>query len=99
MSVATHGPARMRFDLSVIKVPDHELEQQAISRLSENAHFRAHLNWLEFKCHEGCLYIYGRLPSYYLKQLLQAALREVPGVRSISNEVRVVSYTGLSSTA
>jgi hypothetical protein len=32
----------------------------------------------------------GRLPSFYLKQLLQEAVRGVPGVTSIDNQVDVV---------
>jgi osmotically-inducible protein OsmY len=33
----------------------------------------------------------GRVPSYYMKQLAQAAVLDVPGVRDLRNDVLVVS--------
>jgi osmotically-inducible protein OsmY len=33
----------------------------------------------------------GRVPSYYMKQLVQAVAMEVAGVRELRNEVQVVS--------
>ncbi len=39
----------------------------------------------------------GGVPSFYLKQLLQELLRGIEGVKSIVNDVDVVSATGLSS--
>ena len=42
------------------------------------------------ECHEGVLTLQGRVPSYYLKQLAQALLSELPGVAQIDNRVEVV---------
>jgi len=39
----------------------------------------------------------GRVPSFYLKQILQTWLRRLDGVEQIDNQVDVVSATGLSS--
>jgi osmotically-inducible protein OsmY len=35
----------------------------------------------------------GRVPSYYMKQLAQAAAMDVPGVRELRNDVDVVRST------
>ncbi len=39
----------------------------------------------------------GRVPTYYMKQLLQSRLTDIDGVDWIDNEVDVVSSVGLSS--
>jgi hypothetical protein len=39
----------------------------------------------------------GRLPTFYLKQLVQETIRHIPGVQSIHNEISVVSAAGMSS--
>jgi hypothetical protein len=43
------------------------------------------------------LVIRGRVPTFYLKQLLQDALKEIEGVRRLDNRVEVVAVQGLSS--
>ena len=43
------------------------------------------------------LVIRGRVPTFYLKQLLQDALKQIEGVRRIDNRVDVVAFDGLSS--
>jgi hypothetical protein len=39
----------------------------------------------------------GRLPTFYLKQLVQEAVRHVPGVQHVRNLIDVVSADGISS--
>jgi hypothetical protein len=39
----------------------------------------------------------GRVPSFYLKQVLQTILMRVEGVGVVDNQVDVVSCDGLSS--
>ena len=46
---------------------------------------------------DGVLTIRGRLPSFYMKQILQTLLRDLDGVKRINNQTDVVSATGLSS--
>jgi hypothetical protein len=53
---------------------------------------------LEIECCEAKLIVNGKLPSFYLKQVLQTILRDVSGVRRIDNRVNVTSSNGLSST-
>ena len=76
--------------------PDREIVALAATDLAEHFHFRRHLDGIEIDCQGGALSVSGKLPSYYLKQLLQTVLREIPGVKRINNQVSVVSSTGLS---
>jgi osmotically-inducible protein OsmY len=41
--------------------------------------------------HQGMLTLRGRVPSYYLKQLAQALLRQVEGVCHLNNQLDVVA--------
>jgi hypothetical protein len=45
----------------------------------------------------GTLTLEGRVPTFYLKQILQTILRDIDYVQRIANDVDVVSSTGLSS--
>lgn len=77
---------------------DCEIVQQAASDLAEHFHFRRHLAGIVIDSQSGELHVSGNLPSYYLKQLLQTVLREVPGVKRINNQVAVVASTGLGGS-
>lgn len=46
---------------------------------------------------DGVLRLTGKVPSFYLKQVLQEWMRGAEGVRRIQNDVDVVSAQGLSS--
>ena len=41
--------------------------------------------------HEGTLFLSGKVSTYYLKQLAQETVREMPGVNEISNRIEVSS--------
>jgi osmotically-inducible protein OsmY len=41
---------------------------------------------------DGSVILRGRVASYYLKQAAQAALRELPGVIEVRNELVVLSH-------
>jgi hypothetical protein len=45
----------------------------------------------------GILIITGRVPSFYLKQLVQEALSDIEGVQGIENRIDVVNQAGRSS--
>ena len=66
-------------------------------RLAKSCHFSRH--WREITCEyeEGVLTLSGRVPSFYLKQVLQTALKDIPGVTRVDNQVDVVAPRGLSS--
>jgi hypothetical protein len=55
-----------------------------------------HSGYLELRnvscdIHEGVLTLRGRVPSYHLKQLAQAILREIEGVLEMNNQLDVVA--------
>ena len=59
-------------------------------RLEQHPHFRGRTSLLEIELVEGATVLSGRLPSYYLKQLLQEAVRLMPGVVDIDNRVLIM---------
>lgn len=67
------------------------------SQLAQSCHFTRHWREIDCKFCSGVLTLRGRVPSFYLKQILQSILKDVPGVRRIDNRVDVVSSAGLSS--
>lgn len=54
-------------------------------------------SFVEFEYDQGRLTLCGRVPSFYLKQMLQELLRDIEHVRQIENHVDVVNSNGLSS--
>ncbi len=75
-----------------------DLVDLARSELSHHDHFRYHTNSITLESQDGHLVITGRLPSFYLKQMLQTVLSTLPEVQQIDNRIDVVSCHGLSST-
>ena len=65
--------------------------------LAEKCPYAFCFNQVTFSYSHGVLTLEGRLPSFYLKQVLQTLLRDLDGVTRIVNRVDVVSATGLSS--
>jgi hypothetical protein len=69
---------------------------RAYQQLESHPSFHHHCQTVRIMCIEGRLVLTGQLPSFYLKQLLQEALRglEAP----IDNQIDVVCSDGVSST-
>ncbi len=59
-------------------------------QLEQNPHFRGRTRLLEIESIGGSVVISGRLPTYYLKQLLQEAIKRIPDVERIDNQVEVL---------
>jgi hypothetical protein len=68
--------------------------------LEEHTHFRGRVAQFEitYRLDDETLVVRGFVPSFYLKQMLQTALRQIDGVYAVDNQVEVVSLDGLSST-
>ena len=98
MEMPISGTALENTEISANIEHDREIAHRATFHLAQHVHFRGYLGCLEIDCREEKLIINGKLPSFYLKQVLQTILRDVPGVRQIDNRVNVASATGLSST-
>jgi hypothetical protein len=74
-----------------------DLTSLARDHLEQHPHFRGRLAGLRIEHRGRTLFLSGRLPSFYLKQLVQEAVRYLPGVGQIRNEIDVVSASGVSS--
>lgn len=57
--------------------------------LEQSQLFRGRSQLIRIDESSGRLLLEGRLPSYYLKQMLQTLLRDVEGVEQIDNQVTV----------
>ena len=73
------------------------MEELARRRLAEACSYAFCFNQVTFRYVQGVLILRGRVPSFYLKQVLLTLLRDLEGVEHIDNQVEVISATGLSS--
>lgn len=62
-------------------------------RLEQHPHFRGRASLLQIELFEGTIVLSGCLPSYYLKQLLQEAIRPLLGLVGIDNQVLIMGAT------
>lgn len=74
-----------------------ELCTLARQLLIRHPHFRGRENGVKIQQEGRNLFLYGCLPSFYLKQLVQEAVRRVPGVQNVFNQIDVISPDGVSS--
>jgi BON domain len=74
-----------------------DLTTLARHHLDRHPHFRGRLTGLRIEHRGRTLFLSGRLPTFYLKQLVQEAVRHLPGVGRVRNEIDVVNPTGVSS--
>jgi hypothetical protein len=70
---------------------------RARKELNGHVHFRGRADGFQFEHRDGALTVRGRVPSFYLRTLLERILRRVDGVHVIDNQVDVVCCDGLSS--
>jgi hypothetical protein len=69
----------------------HDQAEAARRRL----HRQPYLTLRNVSCswQEGILHLNGCLPNYHLKQVASAAVKGLPGVRCVVNEIEVVAAT------
>ena len=60
----------------------------ANERLRNQSHLTVQQIWCEFD--EGQLFVRGRVPSFYYKQLAQEAVAGLKGVRQVINDIEVI---------
>lgn len=72
------------------ELPGAALVLSIRERLEQHPHFRGRTSLLQIELIEGTIVLSGRLPSHYLKQLLQEAIRPMLGVVDIDNRVLVM---------
>jgi hypothetical protein len=74
----------------------NDLSAVARQYLESHPHFRGRTNGVSIAQDGRNLFLTGRLPTFYLKQLVQEAVRHVPGVQNVVNQIDVVSASGVS---
>jgi hypothetical protein len=74
-----------------------DAEVRARRALDHHVHFRGRSDGFQFECRDGVLTVRGRVPSFYLKEVLDNILKRIDGVRYVENQVDVVCSHGLSS--
>jgi len=65
------------------------VEEKAVARLRQASYVSLH--HVSCRLHDGVLTLRGHVPSYYLKQIVQASLSSIEGVLRINNELEVMS--------
>lgn len=70
---------------------------ESVERRIADCSYRCVFSKVTWHCEAGRLTLRGCVPSFYLKQVLQEAIRGIDGIDQICNEVDVVNSTGLSS--
>ena len=73
-----------------------EITEIAQATLRRSAYFELHNISCDFS--GGVLTLCGRVPTYYLKQLAQASVADVPGVIEIHNHVEVAAPRELQNS-
>jgi hypothetical protein len=72
------------------KLAHDDVEQVARERLSQDWSYATNFERISLHYEDGILTLHGRLPSFYLKQVLQTRLRGIDGVERIDNRVDVL---------
>lgn len=72
-----------------VKFRTEKIVDGAYDRLDKHPHFRRRRLGVRVYCEDLVLILEGQLPSYYLKQVLQAALRDLEGIPQVRNDVEV----------
>ena len=80
------------------EVRNQEEAQDILRRAQElveaHTHFTGRARNFEFTLQDDTLIVRGCVPSFYLKQVLQNALKGLEGVRCIDNQVTVLAGRG-----
>lgn len=61
------------------------------AEIRDSGALRSYANAIHVEMDDGTLTLSGKLPSYYLKQMLQTVVQHVPGVLHIRNQVEVAN--------
>jgi hypothetical protein len=72
-----------------------ELIRRVEGVLCDHPLLHGYMGRLFFEVEDRTLTLRGRLPTFYLKQVLQTTLRNLPGVSTVENRVEVVAPRGL----
>ena len=74
-----------------------EIEHEVRQGLLEGCPYAHFFRQIQCDFDDGVLTLRGSVPTFYLKQVLQTRVMDLPNVAEIHNDVDVVSSSGLSS--
>jgi hypothetical protein len=80
-------------------VEPSDVEERARRRVSEGCPYSFYFRGITYQYRDGVLTLRGRVPTYYLKQVLQQRLLRDLGDVTVENKVDVVNSRGLSTVA
>ena len=83
-----HEPTRIQ-DHDDVQSPSDESLIDLARRSIEASRLRPWSQRLKVCCHDGNVTLSGHLPSFYLKQVLQTIVINLPGVLAVDNGVHV----------
>jgi hypothetical protein len=66
-----------------------EIEAFVERRLADDCPYAVCFKNVTFDCRSGVLTLRGRLPTFYLKQVLQTLVKDIDGVARLDNQVSV----------
>ena len=92
MSTLAYANRERRVAIAGTTARERRIEESAESRLRRSGYLA--LRDISCTCHDGEMTLWGRLPTYYLKQLAQHLVAEIKGVRRIINEIEVLALSG-----
>ena len=70
-------------------LPVNSVVSSIRERLERHPHFHGRAHLIQIRSNGNSLVLSGRVPTYYLKQLLQEAVKLVPEIVHIDNRVDV----------
>lgn len=77
--------------LQVRTVLPEELERRVRTAVNKHEMFRGRANNFDFTLRDHVLTLRGKVPSFYLKQMLQTVVKKIDGVQAVNNRVEVIS--------
>jgi hypothetical protein len=93
-----HDAAEAGCLCAIVRLPlPPPVGDQARQHLVSNCPYAFCFRDIRFGFADGVLTLRGRVPTFYLKQMLQTFLRDLAGVEQIDNQVDVVTAVGLST--
>ena len=97
MNLATYHTGESVRELSHDNNRGPEIEALAKQQLAHDCPYSFYFRDVSIDFADDTLTLRGRVPSFYMKQILQTLLARVDGVNRVDNQVDVTSATGLSS--
>ncbi len=85
MAISTNSKMAAQHDQVSLSLSDVE------SQIKEKLHFTQHaaLRCVTYSIDGDTVVLFGRVPSYYLKQLAQVKVTCVPGIERVDNRIEV----------